>query len=90
MPQTLEKPQKYRNVGTQTGADKEVKQLKDEIKQVTKDRKLLAMKYETFKKRLAKLLNQANPDEEPIEHRNGAKLFDRLQKDLLGTVKLSK
>ena len=47
------------------------------------------MKYDTFKKKLAKLLNQAHPALN-IEHRNGSKLFSALEKDLLGTVKLCK
>lgn len=45
------------------------------------------MKYDTFKKKLAKLLNQAHPGSK-VEHRNGSKLFSILEKDLLGTIKL--
>ena len=45
------------------------------------------MKYDTFKKKIAKMLMQAHPDTE-IEHRNGSKLFTLLERDLMGTVKL--
>jgi len=46
------------------------------------------MKYEAFKKRLAKLLMQAHPTIDKVEYRNGSKLFSQVEKDLLGTVKL--
>ena len=46
------------------------------------------MKYDTFKKKIAKMLEQAHPSNGVVEYRNGSKLFSMLEKDLLGTVKL--
>jgi len=46
------------------------------------------MKYETFKKKIATLLNESHPSLN-IEHRNGAKLFSVLEKELLDNRKFS-
>ena len=48
---------------------------------------MASLKYETFKKRLARLLAQAHPNDS-VEYRNGSKLFSLLERDLLGTIKL--
>ena len=47
------------------------------------------MKYETFKRKIAKILNDTHPNLN-IEYRNGAKLFSVLEKDLFDNRKLSK
>ena len=46
------------------------------------------MKYESFKKKVASMLEKTNPGEAPIDFKNGTKLVELLEKDLLGTVKL--
>ena len=48
---------------------------------------MATLKYDTFKKRLARLLAQAHPSK-TAEYRNGSKLFTALERDLLGTIKL--
>ena len=46
------------------------------------------MKYDAFKKRIAKILTMVHP-EATIEPNNGSKLFTVLEKDLHGITKLS-
>ena len=45
------------------------------------------MKYENFKKRIATLLEEANAGTS-VDFRDGTKLLQLLERDLLGTVKL--
>ena len=61
--------------------------LREKLNAAEKERSMAVLKYDTFKKRLARLLSQAHPSEK-IEHKNGSKLFTALERDLLGTIKL--